>query len=345
MANVTSDKCFRFRLPPEYSQDPDRFELWTVRVPVEVDLNDMEGCQLHYNDTTNPLDGPSTEQGDKSRFTSSSSSSNTIDDAEESSSIHNKTQTFSLQFGHGVENESLRLIIPKGQLDDDEEKEFEEDDQQDKNDTMVSLPKSFTRHINVVEYYPIRTEQQLAPHPDSAPTAQELRPAYAQVPQKAGLKRRWQPPGSQISLSLINEIQQTRVGSKNGSVGSLDMIKDDDDEDGTTREHERIGNEETEKRRLRDDDTVQENEAHASVEGGNGDTKTRNKVSSPLRDEHRPVTKKARKESRKQRNDTEREKEKSAKKAKKEANKKVKKDKKERKAKMEKTGVNKTEDR
>ncbi|KAL7575982.1 hypothetical protein ACA910_000771 [Epithemia clementina (nom. ined.)] len=184
-----------FRLPPEYSQDPDRFEFWTVRVPMSVNLTDIQGCRIHNNTNNNNsssaavagLSNAAAFPDDNFLFTASSGGDSVP-----------SSRKFALHFGHGAENETLRLIVPRQQINNNDDDDSDDSDNENaESDVLVPLPKGFTRHVNVLEHHEARTEQQLAPHKDDAPTeGSELRRAYTSLPQKTGLKRRWQPAGS-----------------------------------------------------------------------------------------------------------------------------------------------------
>ena len=197
---TSKKKRFPFRLPAEYATDPDRFEFWTVRVPAAMNLEDMQGCQIK----------------------------NKEDCYVTSDSVASTSPTkFALHVGNGAENESLRMIIPRTQLNvDDDESDDDSNDEEDKKTLMVALSEGFTRHMNVVEHRETRTEQQLAPHPDEAPDAgSALRRAYTSVPQKTGLKRRWQPSGASSIPSdhFSNAIAQTARTSMNRRTTDVNM--------------------------------------------------------------------------------------------------------------------------
>lgn len=87
---------------------------------------------------------------------------------------------YAFQMGHAVENESFRLLLPSPTNEGSEK-------------LSVTASSTFHKHLNVV-LVPPRIDDEVAP---SATTEHsQRRRAYAPVPQKTGLKRRWLPFGS-----------------------------------------------------------------------------------------------------------------------------------------------------
>jgi DNA-directed RNA polymerase I subunit RPA34.5 len=136
----------------------DRYELWTVRLPTAVNLNDMHSVSFRL--TSDDPDGEAILP--RNTFQTNGGSK------------------YAFQLGHAVENESFRLLLP-ALSDEDNDK------------LMVTAPSTFQKHVNVVLVPP-------SIHDDEAPSMPleqaQRRRAYAPVPQKTGLKRRWLPFGA-----------------------------------------------------------------------------------------------------------------------------------------------------
>jgi hypothetical protein len=113
---------------------------------------------------------------------------------------------YTFQWGHPVENESFRLLLPKSKDEkakkDDSDSDSDDDSDDDDDEQYYLYPTKipFTRHVNVVEAVPLQAETELAPRIDNAPAAVvPIRRAYHHVPPKKGLKRRWMPLGSALT--------------------------------------------------------------------------------------------------------------------------------------------------
>jgi hypothetical protein len=143
-----------FRLP----ENPDRFELWTVRLPRDVDPADLNGCHLQLN----------------------------LQQDQEFAGRNGKKYTF--QWGDPVENESFRLLLPK---------EPDDDDSDDDDDRFLYPTKmKFQRHVKIAAAIENTEDVDLAPSAAKAPPpVDDIRHAYASIPQRKGLKRRWTPLG------------------------------------------------------------------------------------------------------------------------------------------------------
>ena len=135
-----------FRLP----ENQDRFELWTVRLPRQVDLQ-----SLHGQSVTMSKKSPQPLGTD-----------------------------YTMAWGDAGENESFRLLLPQ----DDEDDEMNDDEAR----FLYPHTKGFRKHVNVALVGTHPTE--LAPA-EAPPPVDPMRHAYASVPQKKGLKRRWAPLG------------------------------------------------------------------------------------------------------------------------------------------------------
>jgi hypothetical protein len=73
---------------------------------------------------------------------------------------------YTFQWGHPVENESFRLLLPKSK---DEKAKKDDSDSDDEQYYLYPTKSPFTRHVNVVEAVPLQAETELAPRIDNAP--------------------------------------------------------------------------------------------------------------------------------------------------------------------------------
>lgn len=166
-----------FQLPPDFHSD--RYELWTVRLPPNVHVNDLDGKKLSLNAATATSGAVTRLQG-----TAVTDEGDGLLD-------------LMFQTGHAAENQSLRLLLKK-QI-------HEEDDNDDDDDLLHPCSKPFTRHFTVAHSLPssVSCETDQAPRLENAPEpAKDLsvRRAYAYVPQRNGLKRRWIPIGGATTI-------------------------------------------------------------------------------------------------------------------------------------------------
>jgi hypothetical protein len=179
-ANAADTSSFHpppsFRLADDVAAESSRFELWTVRLPQAVDSDDINGLELSVSDPS-------------------------------SQNFESNGSKYTFQWGHPVENESFRLLLPKTKEEKKKEKssdsDSDDDDSDDDDDERYYLYPTnipFTKHVNVVSAVPLQAETDLAPRVENAPAALvPIRRAYQHVPPKKGLKRRWMPLGSTLT--------------------------------------------------------------------------------------------------------------------------------------------------
>jgi hypothetical protein len=165
-----------------------RYELWTIRLPSSINVLDLQDCRL-----TVPLS--------LSANTTSSNNSTTATTTTDCFESNGSKYTFT--WGHCVENESFRVLVPLKRKKAGTASSEDDDDDNDDNDstTETSRDKSlvpchipFARHLTIVQQI-MSSEQDWAPRCGPAPDADadttEVRRAYAPISQKSGLKRRW----------------------------------------------------------------------------------------------------------------------------------------------------------
>jgi DNA-directed RNA polymerase I subunit RPA34.5 len=140
----------------------DRYELWTIRMPSAVNFSDIHNMSFHLANDDSQTILP------QNTFALKDGSK------------------YAFQSGHPVENESFRLLLPTSTSDDDEK-------------LMVTSRSTFQKHFNVV-LVPATNDESAAP--STALEHSHRRRAYAPVPQKTGLKRRWLPFGAALPDEL-----------------------------------------------------------------------------------------------------------------------------------------------
>jgi DNA-directed RNA polymerase I subunit RPA34.5 len=170
-----------FQLP----LDTDRYELWTVRLPSSVNVQDLNHSTLQLPALDTECTGTTTTERPNSRHTFQS----------------NDGSTYTFQWGLAVENESFRLLAPAPSS----------------TKAMVVSPSTFQKHLNVVLVPTVTTLQTIAaighveqqqPRSTAAVEMESMhqRHAYAPIPQKTGLKRRWLPMGALATATAVADL-------------------------------------------------------------------------------------------------------------------------------------------
>ena len=154
-----------FSLPEDFEENPDDYELWSVRAPVKFDISTLNGVSLQF----------ALKHKKKAGF----------DPNITTFAVHG--ETYSMARGHTEEVSSFRIL--KGTDDGEEEK------------GMTPLPVTFNRHFNVIESSKGNiADIDLAPSNERAPEVDmdkmRMRIPYTPIAQKSGLKRRCNLMGS-----------------------------------------------------------------------------------------------------------------------------------------------------
>lgn len=211
-----------FQIPLD-ATDPDRYEVWSLRAPVDVDVHALlDGATLDANSTL-LLPSSHTTSNVLARFHSKKEGD---DDGEE----------YALVVADDVESQDMRLLVPnRGDGDDDS-------DGGDDAPKMLRTCGTFGRQINLVSASAIAGggggenagELALAPSLENAPppatkskdvkeekgrgivngTVEHIRHAYAPVPQRSGLKRRWAMPGAATSKPIVEKVAAVESKTK-----------------------------------------------------------------------------------------------------------------------------------
>ena len=167
-----------YQLPDEVEKDPNRYELWTVRLPIDMTLTDLDGTSVQL------------EGSKKSRF-------------------ELKDKRYEACWGSQVENESCRLLVQPSKSTtennnnkatrSDSDDSSEDETEQQKEGFLYPSSRSFSRHLIINEHFTAKGERTLAPAADQAPPSKDpLRLAYTHVPQRTNLHRRWHMPGARV---------------------------------------------------------------------------------------------------------------------------------------------------
>ncbi|CAB9508067.1 expressed unknown protein [Seminavis robusta] len=214
------------------SLDPDRYELWSIRLPTSVQVSALDGTQISI-----PMAPAACATG--AGILNPPEDGDSSDDGKPYSLKNKKGETFTLRWGNPAETESFRLLVPnpgnnnrkKAPVDsdeddssddsDDDEEEKKQSAKKKKDNTLIPANVPFQRHLKLVSFLKEVPATQLAPGSDRAPapnvsTTQtggptvKLRKAYDTVPQKTGLKRRWIPMGAKGAAQLMEKEAERR---------------------------------------------------------------------------------------------------------------------------------------
>jgi DNA-directed RNA polymerase I subunit RPA34.5 len=194
-----------FSLPSDLSGDStsSRYELWTIRIPSSVDLLDLQDCRL-----TVPLSTTTTTTTTMTSALRIGNLPSSNDNSTSTDCFESNGSKYTFTWGHAVENESFRVLVPSKQKasaledeDDDDNDSTTETTSRDKSLVPCNIP--FARHLNIVQTMS-SSEQDWAPRCGPAPAADTtVRRAYGPILQKSGLKRRWVPLGGGVTESFV----------------------------------------------------------------------------------------------------------------------------------------------
>ena len=165
-----------FSLPEDFDENPDDYEIWSVRAPVKFDMATLNGVSLQFELETERKFG--------------------LEPNITSFQVHG--DSYSLSQGHTAEVSSFRILKAN---DTEEEK------------GMSPLPVTFDRHLNLIKSTNSKVADiDIAPSNERAPKVDfdeiQMRVPYTPIDQKSGLKRRWNMMGANTkstSDSLTDE--------------------------------------------------------------------------------------------------------------------------------------------
>lgn len=191
-----------FELPSDYHENPSDYEFWSLRVPIEFDLSQLNGQMIHIQNlesyTNSKKSGVKHNAiGPEAILTSFQIESN-IEDV--------LPRTYNLSQCQQNETQSFRILRSKKQKgNNDDEVSSKSNDVHNKE--MIPMPITFTKNLTIVETtHSNVTELELAPSNYKAPKVdlekEKMRIPYVSIDQKSGLKKRWNAFGSNVSFIL-----------------------------------------------------------------------------------------------------------------------------------------------
>ena len=204
-------------LPDE--DDPDR-ELWLLRVPANVDVKELlDGVRLesllgdHYSGSSDGSSGGGGASNVLTRFRGAAGSE------------------YALTRGEEGEADCCRVLT----RDSDDDSDDSDDDDEGGSELSLPLSRHIARTVHLTSVVSerntgdgIRSELALAPPAGDAPRpANRVRLAYAPVPQREGLKRRWQLFGSGMEGEAKLSAIYSRA-SKRPKVAEEEPVKEED---------------------------------------------------------------------------------------------------------------------
>ncbi|GKY96782.1 hypothetical protein MPSEU_000637400 [Mayamaea pseudoterrestris] len=195
----------KFELPADF--DSRRYQLWTFRLPQQFDVKELDG-------TTLQLSGSAT--------------------------IQSNEQSYSMQIANTSETDSFRLLLPKKLADDavgSDSDDSDSDSSSNKhngssnnnlNDELQPSTASFQKHLTIASA--LRPHEELST--ESVEPKVNVRHAYAHVPQRTGLKRRWAPIGGGSVPPIVEAsvaLDACRSPAKGQRKDESSKRRDDDD--------------------------------------------------------------------------------------------------------------------
>jgi|AntRauTorckE5430_2_1112549.scaffolds.fasta_scaffold07350_1 hypothetical protein len=153
-----------FQLPEDYEENSHEYEIWSVKAPIKFDMSTLDKTTFQFNLTKDKKTG-----------------------ADQAATIFEVDgEKYSLSQGHQEEISSFRILA--GTEDEDGK-------------GMKPLPVSFNKHFNLIQTTNANiVDVDLAPSNERAPALDmekvQMRVPYVPIPQKTGLKRRWNVMGA-----------------------------------------------------------------------------------------------------------------------------------------------------
>jgi hypothetical protein len=260
-----------FQLPFSIEQDESsRYELWTIRVPCSLASDPTQLAELLQGQTVSIANSASSSSAaaasqpfPKLASTSAGNSAKYPPD---------RSSWCQLEWGNSTENESFRMLLPANA---NSTSTVRPPNAPRAESMLHPLPVPFKRHLNLVELASSMPRHELAPPVELQPPpivtnmamstskgtasrevaqrqkyaqigttieSRQVRRAYSQVPQRDGLKRRWQPIGgsaksmaaarsgyrkrsrslseASVSVSTIQHLQQPQQSMRAAAAGT-----------------------------------------------------------------------------------------------------------------------------
>jgi hypothetical protein len=259
-----------FQLPFSIEQDESsRYELWTIRVPCSLASDPTQLAELLQGQTVSIANSASSSSASASQPFPKLASPSTGNSAKYPPDRSSRCQ---LEWGNSTENESFRMILPANA---NSTSTVLQPNVPRAESMLHPLPVPFKRHLNLVELASLIPHHELAPPVELQPPpivtnmsmstnkgtasrevaqrqkyaqigttieSRQVRRAYSQVPQRGGLKRRWQPIGgsaksmaaarggnrkrsrslseASVSVSAIQHLQQPQQSMRAAAAGT-----------------------------------------------------------------------------------------------------------------------------
>ncbi len=205
--------------------DENRYELWTVRIPVGMKIDELNGVEMDLK-------------------------------ALQSGRMELNDGKYVLSQGESNENETFRVLVPDGDdSDDDDSSSSNSDSNNDSNSDSNSdsdsagsndkekkksnkikfllhpSRKGFSRHFNVHKNILERkTEAELAPSKGPDPIGCILKHSYSHIPQRKGLKRRWMPLGNkQGAIAIDPKLVTLKAEKVPKTENNIDNMEEEED--------------------------------------------------------------------------------------------------------------------
>jgi len=214
--------------------DSNRYELWSFRLPSSIPVEDLDGREFTIPVVSSAVTAGGTVFAPGHENEGSDNNNNNNNNNNNSAqpcafvSKNSSTLNCSLRWGHQVENESFRVLVPQNTNENNDATSNGDNDDDNNNKVKFLAPANvaFQRHINVVSAVEDVSETKLAPGQATAPKVDlvtrgvqhEMRRAYQPVPQKTGLQRRWMPLGSKGGADVAAEAARPRSMSASSQL-------------------------------------------------------------------------------------------------------------------------------
>ena len=259
--------------PPTDLNDSDN-ELWLVRAPANMDVSAiLNNIQL---DLIDPSLSNSSNNNSTTVLSKFKSSGGAAGDEGEGGSPEEEGEEYTLSLGDVNEIQNMRLLVPdeeeakeaNSDSDSDSSSDDDDDDKKKKKKETSKLLTPYTHpfqhHIHITSSYADQSELTIAPSQNSAPNpatgddyrgskngrVENIRLAYVPVPQKRGLKRRWNMPGG-------GKIDAATVKADDASYAVKKEEEDvTDDEHVATKSTEMMSSTSSKKRVKKEEDDV-----------------------------------------------------------------------------------------
>ena len=202
----------------DIDESDNEIELWSFRLPVNFPTSKLNGIEIDISQLVDGDESPRNEKKNGGKKKLSATTKNTAPTSV--AEISTAKGTFILAPNKTEGLDTFRALIPvdskKGNKNKNQKNDHGDNVFEQRNDTQDESSKGggqggsststkgeqylhpttrpFTKHFDVISEFERLTERQLAPLNGPQPVDKQIH-AYAHVPQRTGLVRRWMPPG------------------------------------------------------------------------------------------------------------------------------------------------------